>query len=202
VVYSRVVNLADWAETQGVSRQTAYQWFRAGKLPVPARRVGRLILVEAPSEAKTRAITVVYARVSSTDQRSDLDRQVARVTVWATGQGMAVDRVVTEVGSAWNADRKKFLTLLRDPSVTTIVVERRDRFARFGLDYIEAALAAQGRSLLVADSVEVDDDLVADMIENLTWFCTRLYGKRAAAHRVKKAVTVLTEPATVDGGPS
>jgi len=115
---------------------------------------------------------------------------------------MAVDRVVTEVGSALNADRKKFLTLLRDPSVTTIVVERRDRFARFGLDYIEAALAAQGRSLLVADSVEVDDDLVADMIENLTWFCTRLYGKRAAAHRVKKAVTVLTEPATVDGGPS
>jgi predicted site-specific integrase-resolvase len=193
------VNLADWAETQGVSRQTAYQWFRAGNLPVPARRVGRLILVDVPAETKARAITVVYARVSSTDQRSDLDRQVARATVWATGQGMAVDRVVTEVGSALNAHRKKFLTLLRDPSVTTIVVEHRDRF---GLDYIEAALAAQGRSLVVADSVEVDDDLIADMTENLTWFCSRLYGKRAAAHRVKKAVAAITEPATVDGGPS
>lgn len=57
---------------------------------------------------------VVYARVSSADQKPDLDRQFARVTVWATGQRLAVDRVVTEVGSAFNGHREKFLSLLRD----------------------------------------------------------------------------------------
>lgn len=99
---------------------------------------------------------VVYACVSSVDQKADLDRQVARVTVWATGQRLAVDRVVTEVGSALDGHRKKFLALLRDPNVSTIVVEHRERFARFGAEYVEAALSAQGRRLLVVDPAGVD----------------------------------------------
>ncbi|GAA4979061.1 hypothetical protein GCM10023317_01570 [Actinopolymorpha pittospori] len=58
--------------------------------------------------------------------------------------------------------RRKFLALLRDPAVSMIVVERRDRFARFGVEYVEAALAAQGRRLLVVDPTEVDGDLVEE----------------------------------------
>ncbi|GAA2591765.1 hypothetical protein GCM10010399_22850 [Dactylosporangium fulvum] len=135
---------------------------------------------------------VVYARVSSAEQQADLDRQVARVTVWATGQKLAVDRVVTEVGSALNGHRRKFLALLRDPAVTAIVVECRDRFARFGAEYVEAALAAQGRRLLVVDPSEVDDDLVRDVTEILTSLCARRYGRRAAANRARRAVEVAT----------
>lgn len=137
---------------------------------------------------------VVYARVSSADQRPDLDRQVARVTTWATSQGLAVERVVTEVGSALNGHCTKFLSLLRDPAVTTIVVERRDRFARFGAEYVEAALSAQGRRLLVVDPAEVDDDLVRDMTEILTSLCARLYGRRAAANRARRAIEAATDP--------
>ena len=124
--------------------------------------------------------TAVYARVSSADQKADLDRQVARVTAWATTQQIPVDRVVVEVGSALNGHRRKFLALLGDPSVHRIVVEHRDRFCRFGSEYVQAALAAQGRELVVVDSAEVDDDLVRDMTEILTSMCARLYGKRAA----------------------
>ena len=85
-------------------------------------------------------MTAVYARVSSVDQKADLDRQVARVTAWAAGQGLPVGRVVTEVGSVWNGDRRKFLALLRDPAVTRIVVEHRGRCARFGAEDVEAVL--------------------------------------------------------------
>jgi predicted site-specific integrase-resolvase len=139
--------------------------------------------------------TVVYARVSSADQRPDLDRQVARVTEWTTGQHLPVDRVVTEVGSALNGHRRKFLALLRDAGVSTIVVEHRDRFARFGAEYVEASLAASGRRLLVADPAEVDDDLVRDVTEILTSLCARLYGRRAAANRAARAVEALgTDP--------
>ncbi len=101
---------------------------------------------------------------------------------------MPVDRVVTEVGSALNGKRREFLALLRDPSVTTIVVEHRDRFARFGAEYVEAALAASGRRLLAADPAEADDDLVRDVTEILTSLCARLYGRRAAANRAARAV--------------
>jgi predicted site-specific integrase-resolvase len=67
------------------------------------------------------------------------------VTTWAGGKGLAVTRLVTEVGPALNGKRRRFLALLRDPEMRTIVVEHRDRFARFGAEYVEAALAAQGR---------------------------------------------------------
>ncbi len=171
---------------------TAYRWFREGKLPVPARRAGRLILVDPVPVPSSAGLVAVYARVSSADQRPDLDRQVARVTAWAAGEGLAVGRVVTEVGSALNGQRRKFLALLRDGSVSTIVVEHRDRFARFGAEYVEAALSAQGRRLLVVDPSGVDDDLVRDVTEILTWLCARLYGRRAAANRARRAVDACT----------
>ncbi|MDT5052595.1 MAG: hypothetical protein QOF66_961 [Mycobacterium sp.] len=183
------MNLAAWAERNGVVRVTAYRWFRAGLLPVPARRVGRLILVGEPiGEAGLRARAAVYARVSSADQKADLDRQVVRVTAWATDQQIAVDQVVVEVGSALNGHRRQFLVLLRDQSVHRIVVEHRDWFCRLGSEYVQAALAAQGRELVVVDAAEVDDDLVRDMTEILTSMCARLYGKRAAENGAKRAL--------------
>ena len=175
-----------------MSYATARSWYRTGLLPVPARKVGGLVLVGDPAApAPPRGQTVVYARVSSADQRPDLDRQVARVTEWATGRRLPVDRVVTEVASALDGHGRKFLALLRDPAVTVIVVERRDGFARFGAEYVEAALAAQGRSLLVADPSGVDDDLVGDVTEILASLCARLYGRRGAAVRVGRAVAAL-----------
>jgi predicted site-specific integrase-resolvase len=100
--------------------------------------------------------------------------------------------VVTEIGSALNGKRRKFLALLRDQSVSVIVVEHRDRFARFGAEYVEAALSAQGRRLLVVDPAEIDDDLVRDVTEILTSLCARLYGQRAAANRARRAVEAVT----------
>jgi predicted site-specific integrase-resolvase/DNA-binding CsgD family transcriptional regulator len=130
------VNLADWAASVGVNRHTAYRWFREGTLPVPAERVGRLILVKAAGSASGSAATVVvYARVSSHDQRSDLDRQVARLTGWATGRDLEVGQVVCEVGSGLNGKRPKLRRILSDPDARVIVVEHRDRLARFGVEH-------------------------------------------------------------------
>jgi predicted site-specific integrase-resolvase len=184
------MNLAEWAQTQHIHPQTAYRWFRQGRLPVPAQRVGGLIMVGEldGTQPHRRGRTVVYARVSSAEQKSDLDRQVARVTAWATSNGRTVDQVVTEVGSALNGKRRKFLALLGDPEVATIVVEHRDRFARFGSEYVAAALAGKHRQMVVVDDAEVDDDLVRDMTELMTSLCARLYGRRSAAHRAARAV--------------
>jgi putative resolvase len=130
----------------------------------------------------------IYARVSSADQRGDLDRQVARLVEHSTGAGMAPTKVVSEVGFGLNGHRTKLLRLLSDPGVGTIVVEHRDRLARFGVEYLEAALAAQGRRLIVVEGAEVTDDLVRDMVEVLTSFCARLYGRRSAKRRAQAAL--------------
>jgi len=102
-------------------------------------------------------------------------------------------RVVAEVGSGLNGHRTKLLSLLRDPSVGTIVVEHRDRLARFGVEYLEAALAAQGRRVIVVEEAEVADDLVSDMVEVLTSFCARLYGRRSANRRAQAALAATAE---------
>ncbi|ADG06793.1 MULTISPECIES: IS607 family transposase [Kyrpidia] len=183
------MKLSDWARQQGISYMTAWRWWKDGKLPVPARQTeSGTILVDVPPSRKDGR-TVVYARVSSHDQRSDLDRQVSRITQWATERDLVVDEVVTEVGSGMNGKRPKLRRILADARVTTIIVEHRDRLARFGVEYLESALAAQGRHIVVVDSGETRDDLVRDMIEVLTSFCARLYGRRGARNRALRAVT-------------
>lgn len=173
-----------------MNRHTAYRWFREGTLPVPAERVGRLILVKTAASASAAAAGVVlYARVSSHDRRSDLDRQVARLTAWATERDLGVGQVVCEVGSGLNGKRPKLRRILSDPDARVIVVEHRDRLARFGVEHLEAALSAQRRRIVVADPGETTDDLVCDMIEVLTGMCARLYGRRGARNRAMRAVT-------------
>ncbi len=81
------------------------------------------------------------------------------------------------------------MRLLADPAISTIVVEHRDRLARFGVEYLEAALRAQGQRVVVADPGETTDDLVRDMVDVLTAFCARLYGRRSARNRALRALT-------------
>lgn len=142
------MNLAVWAERNGVARVSAYRCFHDGLLAVPAQRVGRLIVVNGPgAEESGRGPTVVSARVASADQSSDVGRQVARVTAWATARYLPVGKVVTEVGSVLNGQRGEFLAVLGDPAVRRIVVEHRDRFCRLygkraAQDRAKRALAA------------------------------------------------------------
>jgi predicted site-specific integrase-resolvase len=187
------VNLKEWAKQQGIHPVTAYRWFRSGKLPVSARRVGHLILVDpsGPSRSSPGGAVAVYARVSSSDQGADLDRQVARAVTWAAAQGLPVSRVVTEVGPAQDGKRRQLLTLLRDPSVSVIVVERRDRLARFGTEEVEAALAASGRRLMVVDPSEGEEDLGQDVTQLLTSLYARRYGRRKAARWARQVVESL-----------
>ena len=169
---------------------TAYRWYREGKLPVPVQKVGRLILVSAQAASAGAAAGGVglYARVSSHDQKADLDRQVARLSSWAAQAGLPVVRVESEVGSGMTGARAKVRRLLADPKVTAVVVEHRDRLGRMNTELVDAALSAHSRRLVVLDDGEVDDDLVRDMVEVLTAFCARLYGRRGARNRALKAL--------------
>ncbi len=183
------MKLSDWARTQGISSLTAWRWFRAGTLPVPARQLPTgTILVEDPLPDGR---TVLYARVSSADQKEDLERQGQRLQAFARARGWTDFAVVTEVGSGVNGQRKKLLRVLRDPKVSRIVVEHRDRLSRFGVAMVAAALASAGKRVVVVEEGEVTDDLVQDLLEILTSACGRLYGRRSARNRARKALKTL-----------
>ena len=187
------MRLKEWAAQQGIHYQTAWKWFRDGKLPVPAVQTpSGTILVQSAADARPPddGGLGLYARVSSHDQRADLDRQVSRLTQWAATASAAVRvvRVEAEVASGMTGRRPKLRRLLADPAVHTVVVTHRDRLARMNTELIEAALSANGRRLVVLDDGEVTDDLIGDMVEVLASFCARRYGRRSARNRALKAV--------------
>jgi putative resolvase len=190
------MKVSEWARREGVHYQTAWRWWKNGVLPVPARQLPTgTVLVDVPVPAGSGR-TVAYCRVASADQRDDLDRQVGRVAAAATARGLSVDAVVTEVGSGLTGKRRKLTQLLSDPAATVIVVEHRDRLARFGVEHLDAALAACGRRLVVLEEAEVagvDDELVPDLTEVLTSLCARLYGRGSARRRVRAALRAAAE---------
>jgi predicted site-specific integrase-resolvase len=141
--------------------------------------------------AETDLSVAIYARVSSSDQKNDLEAQLGRLAAYANEQGWSVIHSVAEIGSGLNGHRPKLMKLLADPDISAIVVEHRDRLMRFGVEYVESALAAHGRKLFVVDASEVKDDLVQDMIEVLTSFCARMYGRRSARNKAKKALRAI-----------
>jgi putative resolvase len=203
--------LTEWARVRGIHVTTAYRWYREGVLPVPARKVGRLILV-SPGTAATsaRGGAGLYARVSFHDQKAGLGRQVARLLAWAVQAGLAVVRGQAEVGSGMNGTRARARRRLAGPAASVVVVEHRDRLGRMNTELAGAALAAHGRRLVVLDDGEVTDDLVRDMTGVLTSLCARLYGRRPARNRALKAIgcarrdigpqAVLTAGGTPGGG--
>ena len=185
------MKLSTWAKKQGISYKTAWRLWKTDKLPLPVEQLATgTIIVKEPESIYEAAPSsaVLYARVPSSDQKQDLDRQVSRLVEYATSQGVQVKGVIKEIGSGLNGKRTKLLSILRDPDIKTIVVEHKDRLVRFGFEYMEALLSSSGRRIIVVDETEMKDDLVQDMIDVLTSFCARLYGKRSAKNRAKKAL--------------
>ncbi len=175
-----------------MSYRAALNWFHAGTLPAPAQQLATGTILVDPPVTETGEV-VAYCRVSSHDQKADLERQAGRVLTLSSERGIRIDRTVTEIGSGLNGRRTKLRKVLADPKVSTIVVEHRDRLANFGVEYLEAALAAHGRTVVILDDAERPDDLARDLTEVLTSMCTRLYGRRSATRRAAAAVVAIEQ---------
>ena len=133
----------------------------------------------------------LYARVSSVDQKSDLERQVQRLRDYAAARGHRVAKEVTEIASGMNDSRPKFLKLLADPSIGTIIVEQRDRGTRFGWNSITTLMEVQGRRIEAVFPNETKDELVSDFVSIISSMAARIYGRRGSrrkAERMKQCV--------------
>ena len=189
-VVSRHITPTAWGRLYGFDKATTSRLHLAGRLP-PELQIEQLpngrYYVVVPPENDGRC--VVYARVSSGDQKEDLDRQVGRVVEWATQQGYRPDEVVKEIGSGLNGNRSRLRRPVSDHTVSTIVVEHRERLCRFGFEYVEAALSGRGARILVMD----EGDLVRDVTEVMTSLCARLYGRGSARRRAERALAAARE---------
>lgn len=186
------VKLSNWAKQNGLTYKGAYRLYRAGQLPHRVEQLPTGTLIVYPEQTASAKVAL-YGRVSSHDQKADLERQMDRLRQYAAAQGLSVAVEQQEIGSGLNGRRKKLLSLLSDKTITTLVVEHRDRLARFGVEYIEAALSCTGKQLIVLNETEKTDDLVQDFVDVVTSMCARIYGRRSAKNRAKRALEAAGE---------
>jgi putative resolvase len=185
------MKLSQYAKKAGISYKTAWRWYKAGTLDAYQTPTGMVVVRDPQLERPATGRIALYARVSSADQKSDLERQVQRLRDYAAARGYQVAKEVTEIASGLNDSRPKFLKLLADPTIGTIIVEHRDRSTRFGWKYITTLMEAHGRRMEAVFPDETKDDLVNDFISIITSMAARMYGRRGSkrrAERIKQCV--------------
>ena len=185
--------LSQYAKKYGVSIRTVWNWMYSGRLKTERTETNRILIVE-DEDKKINDAVAIYARVSSSENKDNLERQKQRLLDYCSARGYKLIRVVTEVGSGLNDNRKKLESLLMDESVKKIVVEHSDRFSRFGMNYIVKLMKLQGREIEVINEQSNDrDDLMQDFVSIITSFCARLYGQRRNRRRTEKIIEELSK---------
>lgn len=204
----KLVPIQEAAQALGVSTQTLRRWEREGKLLPDERTAGgrrRYDLARLQPE-KFRAIdrasrrTVAYARVSSHDQKDDLERQKQVLELYCAQQGWTFE-VIADLGSGMNYHKKglkRLLDAVIDGQVGRLVITHKDRLLRFGAELVFAICEAKNVEVVILNQGEdttFEEDLAKDVLEIITVFSARLYGSRSRKNQklldgVKKAVEV------------
>lgn len=183
-----MMKLSQYADLHGVTYRTAWNRFKLGKIPNAIMDdTGHVIIDEM--KPNTHKKTAVYARVSSSENRSNLLSQSKRVQEFCSAKGWVVSTVVEECGSGLNDSRQKLLKLISDPTVTRIVVEHKDRLTRFGFNYISTLW--KGEIVIINEVVEDEKDLMQDFVSLVTSFTARLYGRRRSKRNTEKLIKEL-----------
>jgi len=186
------MKLSQFAKQQGISYSTALRWWKAGAIRGYQAPSGTIIVEAEGMPARNEQRVAIYARVSSAEHRENLERQAERLMQYCTVRGYQVVKLVKEVGSGVNDSRPKLLSLLRDPMITRLVVEHKDRLTRFGFRYIETLLEIQGRTIEVVNPAENNrEDLLHDLASIVYSICARLYGQRRAKRKAERLVEQL-----------
>jgi len=181
--------LRDYANSHCITYKTAWNRFKADKIPNAFKDVnGRVLIDETKSIDYNQAI--LYCRVSSNKQKDDLERQVERVKDFAISNGYVINRVIKEIGSGVNDQRRGLIKLLNDENWNTLIVEHSDRLTRFGFNYLKVLLERLNKKIIVINQTEGEkEDLMTDMISVLYSFSARMYGRRRSSKiKAKKAL--------------
>mgnify|MGYP003884661235 CR=1 FL=1 len=194
-----MLSTGEVAKIFGVSYTAVKKWTYSGKIKFIKTPGGRYRYPESEVRRLLGLVpkrkAVVYARVSSADQKDDLERQKNRLIEFARSKGYEDVIVLDDVASGLNERRrglKKLFDLVTNGEIGAVFVTYKDRLTRFGFSYIERFFSSYGVVIHVVDGEvekEPQKELVEDLIAIVTSFAGRLYGVRS--HKKRKVVEAL-----------
>lgn len=195
----------DFAELLGVSVKTLQRWDRDGILKANRTPTDRryytydqyLQFKGIQTENDIRD-TVIYARVSTRNQKDDLQNQVEFLKQFCNAKGIIVNQCVEDFGSGLNYNRKKWNRLLDEVmtnKIKTIVISNKDRFIRFGYDWFEKFCEKFNTKIIIVnnETLSPNEELVQDIISILHVFSCRLYGLRKYKNQIKEDEEIAKE---------
>ena len=195
----------DFAELLGVSVKTLQHWDRDGILKANRTPTNRryytydqyLQFKGIQTENDIRD-TVIYARVSTRNQKDDLQNQVEFLKQFCNAKGIIVNQCIEDFGSGLNYNRKKWNKLLdevMENKIKTIVISNKDRFIRFGYDWFEKFCEKFNTKIIIVnnETLSPNEELVQDIISILHVFSCRLYGFRKYKNQIKEDEEIAKE---------
>ena len=194
------MKLCDYAKNYSVTYRTAWNRFNAGKIPNSFKDKDGHILIEVIKNKNIDLSKVaIYARVSSSKNKANLDTQATRLTQYAIAKGYQITEVVKEVGSGVNDNRKKLKKLLESDNWGTLVIEHKDRLTRFGFNYIQILLNKEGREIEIVNLAEDEkSDLMQDLVSVIYSFSAKMYGLRRSKRKTEEIIKLLEEDSKDD----
>ncbi len=201
----RLVKIGDAAELLGVGISTLRKWEQTGEL-IPARKTKggtRYYDVNAlMGLGDADAPTIGYARVSSHDQKADLERQQMMLETYCSAKGWRSE-IIKDLGSGMNYRKKglnQLLEMILRRQMKRLVLTHKDRLLRFGSELVFALCEIQGIEVVIinkGDQPTFEEELAKDVLEIITVFSARLYGSRSKKH--KQMIEQLQLEAKVSG---
>ena len=187
----KMVGIGEAADFLGVSKQTLRRWESEGRLIPDERTAGdrrrydlARLRPEQFHEPDVQRKTIAYARVSSHDQKADLERQKQVLELYCARQGWTFE-VIADLGSGMNYRKKGLKRLLDeviDGQAGRLVITHKDRLLRFGSELVFAICEAKAVEVVILNQGEdttFEEDLAKDVLEIITVFSARLYGSRS-----------------------
>jgi len=188
------MKLSEYAKKNSISYLTAYRHWRNGYIKGKQLASGTIVVEEqvVSTIANSTKRSIVYARVSSAENKSNLDSQCERLKNFAGAKGYIIVKEIKEIGSGLNDKRPKLERLLLMDDWDILLVEHKDRLARFGVNYLNILLEKQGKQIEIINEAESNkDDLMQDFVAIVTSFCARLYGLRRSKRKTEQIIAEL-----------
>jgi excisionase family DNA binding protein len=198
---NKFLSIQQAAAFLGVSPQTLRRWERKNKITPCYRTQGGQRRYDVtklrPSEHLDKSIdrpTVAYARVSSHDQKDDLQRQVNMLEMYCFAKGWTF-LIIKDLGSGMNYHKrglKQLLEQIMNGQIKRLVLTHKDRLLRFGAELVFSLCAVKNIEVVIinqGDEPSFEEELAKDVLEIITVFSARLYGSRS--HKNKELMTKL-----------
>ncbi len=191
IMSQRLVKIGEAAKILGSTPDTLRKWDASGEL-IPARRTKsgtryydvNVLMNLSGSDAPT----IGYARVSSQDQKDDLDRQRAMLETYCAAKGWKSE-IIKDLGSGMNYRKKglkKLLDMILRKQMKRLVLTHKDRLLRFGAELVFTLCETQNIEIVIIHKGEqptFEEELAQDVLEIITVFSARLYGSRSKKHK-------------------